>query len=60
MSSQLSVFACNMYVTNEHTAMDTMKHNYNQLTMISRQTTLRGPMDPAQHSDGCESETEND
>ncbi len=36
-------------------------NGYLPVTLIfNPQTTLRGPMDPAQHSDGCESETEND
>ncbi len=28
--------------------------------LINPQTTVRGPLDPAQHSDSCKSETEND
>ena len=31
-----------------------------RVATINPQTTVRGPLDPAQHSDGCKSKTEND
>ena len=39
-----------------HTQLFVNMHIY----LINPQTTVRGPMDPAQHSGSCNSETEND
>ncbi len=43
-----------------HHVYDLVKHPFEICSSINPQTTMRGPMDPRQHSTGCESEMEND
>ncbi len=36
-----------------------IKNDAGAFLMLNPQTTMRGPLDPTQHSDSCKSETEN-